>query len=122
MPSLAINIGRLLILIGIIGYGWGFYIQRASPTALIPAFFGIALLVLGHVAHARESLRKHLMHAAVVIALLGFIAPLGRLIPRFSELELSAAVISQVAMAVVCLIFVILAVRSFVAARGGSGD
>lgn len=117
MPSLAINFGRLLILIGIIGYGWGFYIQRVSVTALIPAFFGIVLLVLGHIAHKRENLRKHLMHAAVIVALIGFLAAAGRLISKIGEITLSAAYLSQIAMALVCLVFVVLSVRSFISAR-----
>lgn len=117
MPSLAINFGRLLVLIGIMGYGWGFYIQRVSLTALIPAFFGIVLLVLGHIAQSKESLRKHLMHAAVLVALLGFIASTGRLLSKIGEITLSAAYLSQIAMAIVCLAFVILSVRSFINAR-----
>ena len=91
--------------------------ERASVTALIPAFFGIVMALLGFAAGAKEGLRKHLMHAAVVIALLGFILTAGRLIMKFPELTMSAAVISQAAMAVVCLLYVILAVRSFAAAR-----
>lgn len=117
MPSLAINFGRLLVLIGIMGYGWGFYIQRVSLTALIPAFFGIVLLILGHVAKSKENLRKHLMHAAVIIALLGFIASAGRLLSKIGDITLSAAYLSQIAMAIVCLAFIILSVRSFINAR-----
>jgi hypothetical protein len=117
MPNTAIWTGRLLVLIGIIGYGYGIYGGNASLTAFIPAAFGILLMLLGHLAAAKEDLRKHLMHAAVIIALLGFILPLGRLLSKLSDLTLSAAVVSQIAMAAVCLIFVVLAVRSFIAAR-----
>jgi len=117
MPDTAIWTGRVLILIGIIGYGYGIYEGNASLTALIPAVFGIVLMVLGHLAVAKESMRKHMMHLAVIFALLGFILPAGRLISKFGSLTMSAAVISQAVMAFVCLIFVVLAVRSFVAAR-----
>lgn len=117
MPNTAIWFGRLLILVGIIGYGYGIYDGNASMTALIPAAFGIVLMGLGHMANAKESLKKHLMHAAVVAALLGFILPAGRLASKFGDLTMSAAVISQAAMAFICLIFVVLAVRSFIAAR-----
>ena len=54
---------------------------------------------------------------ALVIALLGFILTAGRLVSKLGELTLSAAVVSQVAMALVCLLFVILGVKSFAAAR-----
>ncbi len=119
MPSTSIAFGTLLVIIGLIGYINGHLTGHASVTALIPAFFGIALAVLGIVARAKDNLRKHLMHAAVVIALLGFILTAGRLIPRLGELTYSAAVVSQVSMALVCLLFVILGVRSFAEARRG---
>ena len=57
------------------------------------------------------------MHAAVVIGLLGFLLPLGRVLSKISDFTLSAAVVSQLAMSAVCLVFVILAVQSFIAAR-----
>ena len=117
MPSVAINFGRILVFIGGIGYLYGYMNQKVSITALIPAFFGLVLLVLGYVARAKDSLRKHIMHVAVIVALLGFIASAGRLLSKFSELSLSPAVISQIAMAVTCLLFVVLCIRSFVNAR-----
>jgi hypothetical protein len=119
MANISIICGIFLILIGLVGYAYGLSTEHASITALIPAAFGIVLAILGWIAKAKENLRKHMMHVAVVIALLGFILPVGRLASKFSELSLSAAVLSQAAMAFVCLIFVVLAVQSFVAARRG---
>ena len=116
MPSTAITFGRILILIGIAGYVYGMTTAYASLTALIPAAFGILILVLGHVARAKDNLRKHLMHAAVLVALVGFIASLGGLIARFSQAAMPAKV-SQIAMALACLAFVILSVKSFMDAR-----
>lgn len=118
MPLTSIAFGTLLVLIGAIGYIYGIMTDRASLTALIPALFGIVLTILGAVARANDGLRKHLMHAAVVVALLGFIATAGRLLMKMSELSMTAAVVSQIAMAVVCLVFVILAIKSFADARG----
>jgi hypothetical protein len=117
MPSVSIWIGRILIIIGVIGYAYGFFGGKASITAMIPAFFGIVLLALGHFALVKESLSKHLMHTAVIVALLGFLLPAGRVISKLSEVTLNAAYISQISMALVCLIFVVLAVRSFISAR-----
>jgi hypothetical protein len=117
MPTTAIISGALLILIGVIGYAYGMSTGHASVTALIPAFIGLVIGLLGVVSQMKEGVRKHLMHAAVVVALLGFILTAGRLISRLSEITFSAAVLSQAATAVVCLIFVILAIRSFAAAR-----
>jgi hypothetical protein len=89
----------------------------ASPTALIPAVFGLILLILGLIGRGKESLRKHVMHAAVIIGLLGFIAALVGLFRKGMPASFGAGPISQIAMALVCLIFVVLAVRSFIEAR-----
>ncbi len=117
MPSTSIACGTLLVLIGILGYMNGVMTNHESKTALIPAAVGLILLLLGIFARMKEGLRKHLMHAAVVVALLGFLASAGRLFSKLGELTYNAAVVSQVSMALVCLLFVILAVKSFVDAR-----
>jgi hypothetical protein len=117
MPNYAIWFGRLLVLVGIVGYAYGMFNGNASLTALIPAAFGIALMVLGHLAAAKDSMRKHLMHIAMLFGALGFLLPAGRLLSKIGDLSLSAAVVSQIAMAVICLIFVILGIRSFIDAR-----
>lgn len=122
MTNVAIVCGFLLIVIGLAGYVIGMMGERASWTALIPAIIGVILALLGVLGSAKEGLRKHLMHAAVIVALLGFFATAGRLIPRLGELTLSAAVLSQAATAVICLVFVVLAIRSFAAARRGNAQ
>lgn len=121
MPSTAIVSGVLLILIGIIGFVFSVVNNNTSYTALIPAAFGLILAGLGFAARtASDNLRKHLMHAAVVVAFLGFIIPAGRVLSQISSIVLSTAVISQVAMALICLVFVILSVKSFIDARRNS--
>ena len=117
MPTTAITSGVLLILIGIIGYIFSIVDGNTSLTALIPAAFGILLAVLGFAAKSKENLRKHLMHVAVLVGLLGFIIPAARIISQLSNIKVSLAVLSQVAMSVVCLVFVILCVKSFIDAR-----
>ena len=75
MPQLAIVIGLLLIV-----EGAGFYVGTGaeSPTALIPAFVGLPILLLGALAF-RAGARKHAMHGVVILALLGLLAPIGRI-------------------------------------------
>ena|SRR5215203_5059127 len=117
MPTTAIGCGLSLILVGIAGYVYGIWGGNASVSALIPAFFGLVIALLGAFAKSNENLRKHLMHAAVLVGLIGFIIPAFRLLSKLGDLTLSAAVVSQLAMALICLIFVILCVQSFVNAR-----
>jgi len=117
MSTTSIVVGILLIIVGVVGYVNASMSDKASVTALIPAFFGIVIALLGAIALVNESLRKHLMHGAVALALIGFILTAGRLASKYSELTMSPAVMSQLAMALICLVFVILAIRSFAIAR-----
>ena len=117
MPTTAIVSGVLLILVGIAGYAFSIVNNNTSLTALIPAAFGLLLLILGLLAKSKESLRKHLMHAAVLVGLLGFIIPTARLVSQMSKIEVSLAVMSQALMALICLFFVILSIQSFINAR-----
>lgn len=127
MPSTAIVCGLILVVLGLGGFGYAAAnLPAGEPvskvmTALIPAVLGVILAVLGFVAKAKENLRKHVMHAAVLVGLLGFLATvssalkLGSLIAGTAERPL--AIVSQFVTAVVCLAFVILCVKSFIDAR-----
>lgn len=114
----------LLIANGLAGYllsAVGSDAGPASVTALIPAFFGIALFLTGLVA-AKPSLRKHAMHVAALIGLLGFIGSAMRLPKSWASLSsesggMPLAFMSQSLMALLCLIFLIACIRSFVSAR-----
>ena len=117
MPSTSIISGVLLILIGILGYVFSLIDGNASVTALIPAAFGLLLVIFGLIAKSNENLRKHLMHAAVLVGLLGFLIPTIRLVSQASNIKVSLAVLSQAAMALICLFFVILSIQSFINAR-----
>ena len=108
------SFGILLILLGFASYiGTG----RTSTTALIPAFFGAAFIVLALVAR-REPWRPHAMHAAVALALLGLIGTLMRAVPALVNGQWSRpAVLAQIATAVILTAYIVLGVRSFVEAR-----
>ena len=113
MPNLTFFVGSLLVVLG--GYA---YTQSAtrSPMALIPAALGLLFVVLAFLA-GREHLRKHAMHGAAALALVGVVAGLGPVgmggTRRFPPLM----VYSTVAMSVLCALFLVFAVRSFIAAR-----
>ncbi len=118
MASTAITFGTLLILLGVVGY---VATGAVSITALIPAFFGFALVVLGAVAR-EESRRKHAMHAAAAVGLIGFLGSV-RGLTKLPSLVIGdfvtrpAAIVSQSIMALLMLVFVALCVKSFIAAR-----
>ena len=114
MPSVTRLVGFLLVLLGIGGYlGTG----RTSITAMIPAFFGAIFLVLAIVARKPEA-RRHAMHAAVALALVGALAVLPRIFSGISAGNLMRpAVLSQIATAVILAVYVALGVRSFIEAR-----
>lgn len=120
MAKITLGFGFMLILLGFGGY---FGSGRESVTALIPTFFGVPLVVLGLVAWQKTNLRKHLMHVAVILGLLGFLGTvkgalkLPVLLSDSAELGRPLAVGVQSAMCIMSLIFVVLCVRSFIKAR-----
>jgi hypothetical protein len=118
MAKLSIAYGMFFILMGLYGY---FGISSESITALIPAFFGIPILILGWLG-LNEKYLKHTMHVTAILNLLGFVGTVGGLIKFFkmlggAETARPAAVTVQAIMAVLCLVFLIFAVKSFIDAR-----
>src|SRR5688500_7701056 len=113
VANTTILFGLLLTVLGLGGY---LIAGAASVTALIPAFFGIVLLVLGFLARA-EAMRKHAMHAAAAVALIGFAGALMCLLRAPFETRSAMANISQIAMVVLTAVFVLLCVKSFRDAR-----
>ncbi len=91
-------------------------------TWLIPAGFGIALVVLGLVAMKGDHVRKHAMHFAALLGTLGGLLCLGRGIPQIlkisQEQEVNMLAFGMVwTMAVICLTYVGICVQSFITAR-----
>jgi hypothetical protein len=120
MAKLTIGFGVVLILLG----AWGFVSTGSEhPTALIPTYFGLALAISGIFANSQDAKKRMLwMHVAVTVGLLGFLgagamAIIETVKAHGGPLAHPAAVESQAAMAVICLVFVGLCVRSFIAAR-----
>ena len=118
MTTITRAIGAVLIAVGLVAYlGTG----AESVTAAAPAALGLLLLVFGVLA-GREHLHQHMIHAALVVALLGLVAsamPLAELPALLGdgEVERPAAVLASAAMALLCLAYLVLGVRSFIAAR-----
>jgi hypothetical protein len=131
MAKLAMVFGALIALVGVIGYA-----ETHFWHALIPVVLGFLLALLGLVANTEETKRRMLaMHIAVTLGLLGFLGTIPGLIAMVRFLtgthqdtvneqvqigtlavhKLAAEV--QSATSILCLIFVLLCVRSFIAAR-----
>jgi hypothetical protein len=118
VAPVSIGFGIVLVALGV-----GFFLATGQehPTALIPAGFGTVLALLGVIA-LKDSLRKHAMHVAAMVGLIGFLVPAVMALPKVpallaGEAARPAAVVEQLIMAALCLLFVLLCVRSFIVAR-----
>ena len=123
MPRWTLALALFLVAVGLVAY---FATGRQSVTALIPAFLGAPLLLCALLGR-REGTRHHAMHAAAVLALIGLggtatgVVKTGRLIAG-ATLERPEAAIAQAVVALACLAYLVLAVRSFVQARRRRAD
>ena len=113
--------GVLLILVGLVGY---FVTGSAHPTALIPTWFGLAMVVGGILAVSpSEGRRKLFMHINVTIGLVGLIGAIASALHGYGHARSLGmdpdykALAAQLTMAVLLLIYVNLCVRSFIQAR-----
>jgi len=116
MPKITVAVGVVLAVQGV-----GFFVATSSGsiTALIPTFVGLPILVLG-ILSLKESARKHAMHLAAALAMLGFLAAVGRM--ASAGLSTSPAGISVLILALLTGGFLILCVKSFVDARRRQGE
>ena len=88
-----------------------------APTSLIPAYFGVPILLCGIIA-TKPNLRMHAMHGAVLVGLLGAIGSIVMVIKALvGGINRPVAFWCQVIMLVLTGAFVVLCVRSFIAAR-----
>ncbi len=121
MAKVTLVFAVLLAVLGLVGYlGTG----SLHPTALIPTWFGLALGLFGFLAISPDERRRKLfMHINVTIGLLGFLGAGGRALVSYVHAGLTGtqpdaiALASQLTMAGLTLIYVILCVRSFISAR-----
>jgi hypothetical protein len=116
MPLISVISGLLLIGVGVAGYTLAE--AESAKTALIPAAVGLLIALSGGLAVAKPGARKHAMHAAAAISLLGLLAAGGRLamvlaLGKGSPLGRS----TLAAMTVICAVFLILCIKSFIDAR-----
>jgi len=116
--------GTILIALGISGYLLGEPNDQGKQpvTALIPAVIGAVLVVCALVVMAKPGLRKHVMHFAAMVGLFGIV---GGFMPLYRQLVVKGnpfdpsytPVRNGFVLSAVCVVFLILCVRSFIAAR-----
>ena len=121
MAKLTIAFGVLLILLGA-----GAFVALGHHThTLIPVAFGLLLAIFGALANTPDAKKRMIfMHIAVTVGLLGFlgtipgiIATIRRALGQVVASPAPNAAIVQAIMGTLCLIYVLLCVRSFIAAR-----
>ncbi|MEM9365416.1 MAG: hypothetical protein AAGD07_05430 [Planctomycetota bacterium] len=143
MEKLTLVFGLILVVLGVLGFvgsgstssdaegievstssetGGNAEGSERSVTALIPAFVGIVLSICGILA-LNEERRKHAMHAAAMVGLLGTLAGVGRGAMGLGKFFSGDPSLNQRSflfvwlMAITCGLFVALCVRSFIAVR-----
>jgi hypothetical protein len=121
MAKMTIIFGVLLIVLGLAGY---FGTGSKAPTALIPAWFGLALGVGGTLAISpSETRRKIFMHVNVTIGSVGMIGAFVEAVRGYGAARSAGidpdmiAFSAKLAMGMILLTYTILCVRSFIEAR-----
>jgi hypothetical protein len=120
MAKMTIGFGVLLILVAVIGF-----VSTGSthPTALIPAIFGVLFIIFGLLANTPDAKKRMLwMHVSVTVGLIGF---LSTIMADVQAIKMShgtvyshpAAVLEKAGMSLLCLIYVLFCIRSFINAR-----
>ncbi len=121
MAKVTIVFGILLIAVGLVAF---FGTGHQHPTALIPAYFGLALGIGGFLSISpSETRRKIFSHINVTVGLIGFIGAVASALHEYGharslgESPDAKALAAQLTMAGLLLIYVNLCVRSFIENR-----
>lgn len=113
MARTSMIIGALLVALGVGAY---YGTSQASLTALIPAAFGLPIVLLGMVALGQR-FRKHAMHAAALVGIVGFLVTISGLVDLLRLVLAQPALLAKSAMAILCGCHAGLALKSFIDAR-----
>ncbi|HEY6373997.1 MAG TPA: hypothetical protein VIX90_00595 [Edaphobacter sp.] len=120
MAKLTIGFGVLLVLLGILGF---VYTGSTHPTALIPCVIGLFFVFFGVMASTEDSKKRMLwMHISVTVALLVFLGTIPADIKtiqlaRGDALPHPVSILEKGALSLLCLLYVLACVRSFINAR-----
>ena len=111
MPKKILVFAVLLIALGV-----GAFLMSSSPTALLPAYVGGTLAIIGALAKSFAGSRKYLLPVAGLVALLGALASAAALGIRASEMSPLALTVNVGMLALSGTLFALI-VREFMATR-----
>ncbi len=111
MPKTIVVFAVLLIALGV-----GAFLMSSSHTALLPAYVGGALAIVGALAMGLAGIRKYLLPVAGFVALLGALAPAAALAIRAAAMSPLALTVNVGMLALSATLFVLI-VREFMATR-----
>jgi hypothetical protein len=115
--------GILLVVLGVVLYSQSELEWPRKATALIPAGFGLVLVLLGQIAQGgSEKIRMHTMHAAALVGMIGFVGGAVMTILDFGKMgnvppPSTLAMVGKAFMAMLCGVFLGVCIKSFIDAR-----
>ena len=114
----SLSIEFLTTLYGLFLVIWGIAISlisgSSSITSMIPAFMGVPLAFIGFISMIKPTLRKALMHIAVVIGIIAFLGGLDFFRGMFTNYY---AGLSKLMLMVTGFVYVYFCVQSFIFVR-----
>ena len=115
---MSLSIELLTTLYGLFMVIWGIAISlisgSTSITSMIPAFMGVPLAFIGFISMIKPTLRKALMHIAVVIGIIAFLGGLDFFRGMFTNYY---AGLSKLMLMVTGFVYVYFCVQSFIFVR-----
>ena len=113
-----LSIELLTLIYGLFMVIWAFSVsiiaESSSITSLVPAFIGFPLIFIGFISMFKPTLRKALMHIAVLIGILAFLGGLDFFRGMFSNYY---AGLSKLMLLITGFVYVYLCVQSFLFVR-----
>ncbi|WP_038171834.1 hypothetical protein [Verrucomicrobium sp. BvORR106] len=117
MARYSILFGILMVLLGVGGWVAAGATAAAKTALIIPSAFGGVLILCGLVGAKYPGANKHVMHVAALVALLGTAGGLTMAIKGLLGEPHWLKIVTQGSLGVLCLVFLVLCVRSFIQAR-----